>query len=62
MVVTLRSLSAVAKCLKAPVLENLRPGVQLSIWPSLLSNQYYIESSILIFFSITTKSLLIFFV
>ena len=50
-----------AKWLKALVLKP-KACVQSSGWSSILSNQDYIESNILIFFSITTKSFIIFFV
>ena len=46
----LRSCAALAEWLKAPVLKP-KTWVQLSTWSSLLSNQDYIESSILIYFN-----------
>ena len=51
MVVTshLRASAAVAKWLKAPVLET-KTWVQLYSWPSLSSNQDYFESSMHIIF------------
>ena len=45
----LRSCAAVAERLNVPVLKS-KTWVQVSTWSSLLSNQHYIESSILIFF------------
>ena len=41
----LRACAAMAEWLKAPVLKH-KTWVQLSTWPSLLSNQDHIESSI----------------
>ena len=48
-----------ADWLHAPVLKPMT-WVQLSTWPSLLSNQHYIESSILIFFDYDKIALNIF--